>query len=782
MQGFRGESSNQFRGNAVWDRVDFELETLATLEFEEATRHFEQLEETEPDIAKAVSSFVNRKRSADSFLKTSSPQAQYPDFIDSISAGTQIGNWKLGELLGLGGMGAVYKAERADGVYEHVAAAKIVRIQSDAQRKRFDQERQRLANLEHPAVVRIIDGGVFENDLSYLIMDFVDGMSLDEYLERNNINENKKLDKILDVAKAVEYVHRRSILHRDLKPSNVLVTADGQVKLIDFGIASEISEDVDTPRAMTFAYAAPEQLTNNEATIATDIFSLGVLLHKVLLGDLPKRQSDAGVIISNAKINKELKAIISRAVATSPDDRYSSVSSLIADLERYLNREPVAAYSNTRSYKFSKFLKRNPVVSATASALVLALVGGLTSTSLALKSANTERDRAETALEEVEVQFQHSEAMLLAANSYADLLFGEFSGDEKTEELSSRLLESWEQAFDKKETDPDKAAALSFSLFRNFYLRRDFPNAKKIASTWLADKTGPEALVEAGEYLYAMFLFDSGEREEALPLLRKTLARYEASKTSTMDKMALANRISHITGEDSDLDKAEGYMHTLVDEAVRPENYIEAFGSLGISNEKRKKFSEAAGYFKKALEQFDLNPELKTPARGLIRARLSRVLLIELGQVDEAISVAKRVVEQDKQELGNSAIIGRGYYVLSRAYLVQGDFAQAGPAFEEEITLGKTYEGKAGASFYTQVLQAVLDAELGDADAAQFKLNGMKAESEENASMLAVGNMWVKYTKGENKDELLEQVHGINSNNSEVLFWKRILAQKLSSL
>ncbi len=753
----------------MWDRVDFELETLATLEFEEATRHFEQLEETEPDIAKAVSSFVNRKRSADSFLKTSSPQAQYPDFIDSISAGTQIGNWKLGELLGLGGMGAVYKAERADGVYEHVAAAKIVRIQSEAQRKRFDQERQRLANLEHPAVVRIIDGGVFENDLSYLIMDFVDGISLDEYLERNNINENKKLDKVLDVAKAVEYVHRRSILHRDLKPSNVLVTADGQVKLIDFGIASEISEDVDTPHAMTFAYAAPEQLTNNEATIATDIFSLGVLLHKVLLGDLPKRQSDAGVIISNAKINKELKAIISRAVATSPDDRYSSVSSLIADLERHLNREPVAAYSNTRSYKLSKFLKRNPVVSATAAALVLALVGGLTSTSLALKSANIERDRAETALEEVQWQYERGSALLLSQQTFSGLLQKAF-GDENTEALTETLMAEWEKAYENREEDPDLAASTSYALVSSFANRHDYVSLEKIASEWLKDKIGNQALVEAGQEIYAGALYDGRQYEKALPLLRETLENMELRKRPAYDRASISNRIAGITSDSEDIAIGMGHVDELLKTAERPEMELQGLGMKGELYEYMGEMEKSFEYIVKSHDVYDRNPEHVTPARPILKARIGAMSLFNYRNPERAGEYLSRCIKEDAQALGLNGIIGQCHGLLAMVQLEEGKYEETLDSLNKAAELMMTFAGGPEKGFPgIRTVRAEAMARLGRFEDAEIELTEVSNDmmgaglSEENPQWhnFHLTKLMIELVKGESKENVQVQLDAI---------------------
>ena len=710
----------------MWDRVDFELETLAKLEFEEATRHFEQLEETEPDVAKAVSTFVNRKRSANSFLKTSSPQSQYPDFIDSISAGTQVGNWKLGELLGLGGMGAVYKAERADGVYEHVAAAKIVRIQSEAQRKRFDQERQRLANLEHPAVVRIIDGGVFEDDLSYLIMDFVDGISLDEYLKQNNASEHKILDKVLDVSKAVEYVHRRSILHRDLKPSNVLVTADGQVKLIDFGIASEISDDTDTPRAMTFAYAAPEQLTNNEATIATDIFSLGVLLHKVLLGDLPQRQSDAGVLIGSTKINNELKAVISRAVATSPDDRYGSVSSLIADLERYLNKEPVAAYSNKRSYKFSKFLKRYPAVSVTASALVLALVGGLTSTSLALNSANTERDRAETALEEVQWQYERGSALLLSQQTFSGLLQKAF-GDENTEALTETLMAEWEKAYENREEDPDLAASTSYALVSSFANRHDYVSLEKIASEWLKDKVGNQALVEAGQEIYASALYDSRQYEKALPLLRETLAKLEMRKRPAFDRAAAANRIAGITFADEDIAVGMRHVDELILTAERPEMEIQGLGIKGELYEYMGEMEKSFEYIVKSHDVYDRNPEHISPSRPILKARIGAMYLFDYRNLELAESYLSRCTTEDAEALGENGIIGQCHGLLAMVQIELGDYDKAFSNLGKAGELMAKYAGlPPGGSPGIRAVRSEVLMRLGEVEASRKELQGAK--------------------------------------------------------
>ncbi|MEE8458298.1 MAG: serine/threonine-protein kinase, partial [Phycisphaerales bacterium] len=214
--------------------------------------------------------------------------------------GRRVGAYKLVRLLASGGMGAVYLAGRADDEYEKTVAIKLIkhRIVNDQTLRQFRAERQTLATLDHPNIARLLDGGVTPDGVPYFVMEFVDGMSIDRYCDEYRMSTQDRLRIFRRVCSAVSYAHQKLIVHRDLKPSNILVTPEGEPKLLDFGIAKVLQPETDAPgsdptrttqRVMTPEYASPEQIRGERVTTAGDVYSLGVVLFELLTGHRPYR-------------------------------------------------------------------------------------------------------------------------------------------------------------------------------------------------------------------------------------------------------------------------------------------------------------------------------------------------------------------------------------------------------------------------------------------------------------------------------------------------------------
>ncbi|MEM7502668.1 MAG: serine/threonine-protein kinase [Pseudomonadota bacterium] len=335
-----------------------------------------------------------------------------------------IGHWRLVRLLGRGGMGTVYLAERSDDQFEQQAALKLLPfgVDSETARARFLTERQILASLAHDNIARLLDGGVTNEGTPYFVMDYVDGEPIDEYCAQRELTLRKRLHLILDVAAAVQFAHRKLIVHRDLKPGNVLVEKSGQVKLLDFGIA-KVLEPSDEPsvatllaqRPVTPAFSSPEMLSGAPVDVTTDVYSIGALAYLLLTGRRPRDpeyKSKAAAPRSNVPpasaltpdVSSELDAVLDKALAADPRDRYASVEALAADVRNYLSGRPVAAKPASAWYRGRKFVARNrAAVGLTAIAAVSLVSIALLSAQSALQSERQaqqialERDRAEEA-------------------------------------------------------------------------------------------------------------------------------------------------------------------------------------------------------------------------------------------------------------------------------------------------------------------------------------------------------------------------------------------------
>ena len=388
---------------------------------------------------------LDAERRSASFLET--PAAAMLLTGDAMPAshpsilGTTVGPYRLVSELGKGGMGTVYLAERADGQFDQRVALKLIRGGADMPDliARFLHERQILARLEHPNIARLLDGGLTADGEPYFAMELVDGAPITTYCVERDLPIEQRLQLFRAAAEAVAYAHRNLVVHRDLKPSNMMVATDGQVKLLDFGIAKLLAEPEDgLTRAglyvLTPEYAAPEQVRGETITTATDVYMLGAVLYELLSGqrahrfaqhtpaDLahvicdqdPVPPSTAATAVRGTRaatgggsaaeteprglrrvLRGDLDNIVMKALRKEPDRRYASVDALIDDLDRYQHGLPVRARRASVAYRASKFVRRNRLAVAAAAVLLVSLVGGMTATSRQARLAALESAKAE---------------------------------------------------------------------------------------------------------------------------------------------------------------------------------------------------------------------------------------------------------------------------------------------------------------------------------------------------------------------------------------------------
>jgi serine/threonine protein kinase len=354
-------------------------------------------------------------------------------------AGQTIGPYTLISQIGQGGMGSVWLARRSDGRFERQAAVKFVSLALAGRttEERFKREGSILGRLTHPHIAELLDAGISSDGQPYLILEYVDGTTIDQYCDQHKLDLEARVRLFLDVLAAVAHAHANLIVHRDIKPSNVLVTTGGEVKLLDFGIAKLLEGEGQTGvatlltheggSALTPQYAAPEQLTNQPVTTATDVYALGVLLYLLLSGrhpagsglrspaelvkavlDVePPRVSDATTAENDKfiperrgatpdKLRRQLRGdldtIVGKALKKNPQERYASVTGFAGDLQRYLKHEAISARPDTFAYRTTKFLRRNRTVVALITIAIALVIGSL---SAGLLIANRERKAAE---------------------------------------------------------------------------------------------------------------------------------------------------------------------------------------------------------------------------------------------------------------------------------------------------------------------------------------------------------------------------------------------------
>ncbi len=345
--------------------------------------------------------------------------------LPSLAAGACLGPWRIDKLIGRGGMGEVYLAARADAAFEQRAALKLLRYEAAGEMHRFHAERRILAKLEHPRIARLLDGGMAADGRPYTVMEYVEGQSLTEYCRERRSALTERLALFTQVCDAVAFAHRNLVIHRDLKPDNIVVNTQGEIKLLDFGIAKLLDAaaaphtgDV-TVAPFTPDYAAPEQLTGLAVTTATDIYALGVLLFELLTDERPLRtrglpsthamkllldrdapppsrlaQGKSDAPVPARLLLGDLDAIVAKCLRKEATHRYETVNALRLDVARHQRNEPVLAREGARLYVFGRLLRRYRWAVAGVAALIVTLAAGLAGTTWQTQRANVQAARA----------------------------------------------------------------------------------------------------------------------------------------------------------------------------------------------------------------------------------------------------------------------------------------------------------------------------------------------------------------------------------------------------
>jgi serine/threonine-protein kinase len=431
---------------------------------------------------------------------------QPDDFI-----GTQFGAFKVTEQLGKGGMGAVFKAERTDDKFTQQVAIKILQkgIESKDTIRRFHQEQQILAGLQHPNIASLYDGGLMDDGTPYLVMEFVDGYPIDQFCRQNKLSVDQRIELFLDVCSAVQYAHANLIIHRDLKAQNIYVNSDGTVKILDFGIAKMLEQKPDQQALLetraghqfwTPQYAAPEQVQAGQVSVVSDVYALGVLLYKLLTGIYPLNLKDknlteieriicntepelpSGAILNSRDLDKEygplkvsgkviskklqgdLDAVILKALRKEPERRYQSADQFAEDLNRHLNGYPVRAQPESIVYRGSKFVRRNKLlVFGSVLLLVVSVTAAIVSLNLAF-----EKTRAEEIAQAEAAEAQRQTAVANSVNNFLQQIIAQADPVTNPEGANLTLREAVELATDLVENSfteqKDVEAAVRFTL------------------------------------------------------------------------------------------------------------------------------------------------------------------------------------------------------------------------------------------------------------------------------------------------------------------------------
>jgi serine/threonine-protein kinase len=662
---------------------------------------------------------------------------QAPDLI-----GQQVGAYRLLRLVGEGGMGSVYLAEREGGDFAQRVALKLVRADfiSDETRARFARERNFLARLIHPHIAQLHDGGVAMDGTPYFTLEYVEGQPLTKYCDVHSLDIRQRVALTLQVCAAVAYAHRNLIVHRDLKPSNILVTADGEVKLLDFGIAKLLDAEAGAgqtatqARMMTPEYAAPEQVLGEPITTATDVYAIGVLLYELLCGRLPYARADAGSISWSKAVIEEapeslgralsrdmgstnrltgeaaaaargttlatlrrslrgdLDRIVQRALTKEPESRYPSVSALADDLRAF--SEGRAISGGGRRYRLRKFVRRNWLPLAAAATIVLILVAS--AAAIVWQARQTEHE-ARTTL------------------AVKDFLYGLFTAvdprEAKGREVSAHELldRGAERIGRNRNLDQAQKAEIESALGRIYYQLGLFDQADKLQQDAIKELSANRAqasLFAQVEAERADTLAGLGDLKSAAALADDARTRVDAqANASVVDRARAIHAQGRVALEQRDFAKAKNYSdavlalvrHADVEPGVLFRSLSTAGGaSWGLSNS-----SEAESLYREALALAlrDAGPDDLDVAHT--RSNIGMVLQTQ-SRYAEAQELEQQALATDEKVLGpDHPLTMTARRDLGLSYFHLGHYAQARAALEQTLAaqrrkLGNEHPALAG--------------------------------------------------------------------------------------
>lgn len=654
----------------------------------------------------------------------------------------RLGPWRVLGKIASGGMGAVYRAERADGAFTLIVAIKV--LQGFVEQKDLQQlarERQMLADLSHPNIARLLDGGSTEDERPYLVMEYVQGAPIDEYCNEHDLSQRARIKLFIEVCEAVEHAHRHLIVHCDLKPSNVLVRENGSPVLLDFGIARAMdTSNVDAAAKHWFtpAYASPEQLQGEGLSTLSDVYALGLILFDLLRPETAARMDSLGDEAASARtvalskiargarvqglgLPADLAAIIECATAVEPAARYASASALAEDLRRHLAWQPVCARHGGLGYRSGRWIRRNwPVASALL--VMLALIMGFT------LSLMRERDRA--------VQAEHiAQVEADAAKQVSDFLVSIFHfadpEENQNRDISARdMLDQGAKRMDEAlASQPLVQARMARVIGRAYQMIGEYELAAKLyrqsANLYLSPQAGKP--LQAAEVLSQLAVLERnrGQLElaakdmaQVVELRRDRVAPFSLAMADTYNSRALVESRRGMAKEaEADYRKSLEIRRELA--GPRSNSVATTLHNLGLLFKDQGRLQEAEDFF---LESLDIRRELlgeNHPDVLLVREHYAQALSAQ-GRSDAAVGILEDVLARRQKIHGvDNSHTAALYNEIGSAWHDQGRFREAAKNYQAALAMYDKL-GLGGSSETAAPINNLASAyeDMGDLDAA----------------------------------------------------------------
>ncbi len=610
-------------------------------------------------------------------------------------AGMRIGHWRVVRELGSGGMGTVLLAEREQADFVQQVAIKLIRgFPSSDGMRRLRQERQILATLDHPNIARLIDGGETAAGQPYLVVEYVRGETLDAHVRNHSPDGHARIGLIERIGAAVQHAHQHLVIHRDLKPANVMIRDDGEIKLLDFGVAklldlgSEGNGSVST-RVFTPGYASPEQQAGMPISIATDIYSLGAMLRELL-----------AIGTQKATNNAELSGIIAKATAEVPAQRYATVDALVEDLRRFRHGLPISAAADTPWYRARKFIARHRWASAASVTALLVIAVLIWNLAAALKLAREERSAADQARVQTEQSLQRSKSVI---EFFAEMFEGVAPEHALGRSLApAELLARAERLLrDKPPTDPGLHADLATALGGLYQRLGDGANAVRLLEQGLAGQNAAgreESLELATRHLsLSLALFSVDKPELAMAEIEKAVAlraphMVDDVQLQVDSALQLAEgrlQMRDVAASRREMDRARALAAGLVLEPALALHLEDTESVLAMDE---GHFDAAAASARRGLALLDAHAELPRTYLIQLERTLGRALMASAKMIEAEAAFARAIAAQKKWIGDSGARAGSLYNDYGILLTVLGRYPEA----ERAIRSGAEIQAASG--------------------------------------------------------------------------------------
>jgi eukaryotic-like serine/threonine-protein kinase len=742
-------------GGERWKVLSPHLDRAFEMTLQERGPWLEQLASGDPTLAAELRGLLDEHRllGESRFLEQTvsvSDQAAGP--------GQTLGAYTLDSLVGEGGMGSVWRARRSDGRFEGVVAVKFLRAAqiSAGAAERFRREGSILARLTHPAIAHLLDAGVTAAGQPYLVLEYVEGEHIDRYCDRLALNLEERLRLFLDVLAAVSHAHGHLVVHRDVKPSNVLVRRDGQVKLVDFGIAKLLeTEEGEAAESAAFTreeqtpltpkFAAPEQVIGQPITTGTDVYSLGVLLYTLLSGHYPfddrtrsrlellnavvdtdpPRPSDAAASGAEADANAarrgsttgrlrrelqgDLDIIVRHAMKKKPEERYRSVEAFADDVRRYLEHKPILARRDSLSYRAFKVVQRHRALTAVIALALLSIVGALGIALWQAKAARAERDRA-----------MHLLARSDALTEFFEFLLNDAGPPDQPLTIGAMLARSESLLNNEFAANPEhQAAILAVEAGYHATLGEAADAKERLERARPLAAASPDVDLRAsidclhGFVLSQLRKIDEGAREIERVLAGPPLSPLMAAKCYQNRAYIAQNQLDG-AGADKFAQAAQDAMR----KAARPSPIMEAslLSDRGYAQQLLGHLGDANRLYAQSMDMLKALGRERTPGALAIRNNWG-IAIMSSGDVKGALAVYEGAMDavraRDKESPPPAFLSGN----LAKALELSGRYAEALKLYEEAERGGRA-SSRAETLAFALIGQAGVHIELGNVDRA----------------------------------------------------------------